>query len=145
VNEAPVFLDANVFMYAAGAPHRFKQPCILILADVENGELQAAINTEIIQEILYRYSSIGQAERGVQLCREILLLPLILLPVIEADIRLAIDLFDLHRGTGLKARDAIHAATMQRASISRIITADQDFDLFGFLTRIDPGAYAPDS
>jgi predicted nucleic acid-binding protein len=50
------FLDVNVFMYSAGAPHPYKDPCVRILSDVETGVLAAAVNTEIFQELLYRYS-----------------------------------------------------------------------------------------
>lgn len=31
------FLDSNVFMYAAGAPHLYKAPCVRILSNVETG------------------------------------------------------------------------------------------------------------
>ncbi len=138
----PAFLDVNVFMYAAGSPHPYKDACVRILSDVETGALAAAVNTEIFQELLYRYSHLKLADKGVQLCRDILKYPLItILSVTEADIRLAIDLFDSHRVVGLKPRDAIHAATMQNNGISRLISADKDFDRLDFVTRIDPLAY----
>lgn len=57
--------------------------------------------------------------------------------------RLAIDLFDRHRDKGVKPRDTIHAATMKNNSITKIISADKDFDNFDFLTRIDPQDYVP--
>lgn len=135
------FLDTNVFMYAAGAPHPYKEPCVRILSDVESGALAAAVNTEIFQELLYRYSHIKLADKGVQLCRDILKYPLPVLPVTKADIRLAIDLFDSHRAAGLRPRDAWHAATMKNNGISRLISSDKDFDHLDFVTRIDPLAY----
>jgi predicted nucleic acid-binding protein len=55
------FLDVNVIMYAAGKPHPYKNPCIRILSDVEKGHIATVINTEILQELLYRYSRIGIA------------------------------------------------------------------------------------
>jgi predicted nucleic acid-binding protein len=136
-----IFLDTNVFMYAAGAPHSYKDACVRILSAVESGALTAAINTEILQEILYRYTHIKLAGKGVQLCRDILTLPLTILPVTEADIRLAVDLFDAHRVVGLKPRDAIHVATMQNNSLSRLISADVEFDRLSAVTRIEPLAY----
>jgi len=136
-----IFLDVNVVMYAAGAPHPYKDPCKRILAAVETGALIAAVNTEIFQELLYRYSHIKLAEKGMQLCRDILKYPLTILPVTEADIRLAIDLFDTHRVTGLKPRDAIHAATMKNNGIARLISTDKEFDHVDIVTRIDPVAY----
>lgn len=137
------FLDVNVFMYAAGAPHPYKASCVRILSDLEAGDLAAAINTEILQELLYRYSHLKLADKGIQLCRDILRYPLTVLPVTQADIRLAIDLFDSHRAAGVQVRDAIHAATMQNNGIVRLISADQAFDHLAFITRLDPLAYMP--
>jgi hypothetical protein len=136
-----VFLDVNVIMYAAGALHPYKDPCKHILSDVETGVLAAVVNTEIFQELLYRYSHIKLAEKGVQLCRDILKYPLTIFPVTEADIRLAIDLFDRHRVTGLKPRDAIHAAMMKNNGIGRLISTDKEFDHVDIVTRIDPLVY----
>ena len=102
------FLDTNIFMYAAGASHPYKEPCVRILSLVETGELVAAINTEVLQELLYRYSHISLPDKGVQLCRMILKYPLLIWPVTETDIRLAIDLFHAHYARGLKVHDAIH-------------------------------------
>jgi uncharacterized protein len=137
------FLDVNVFMYAAGSPHPYKDSCVRILADLETGTLTGAVNTEILQELLYRYSYINLADKGVQLCRDLLRYPLRVLPVTEADIRLAIDLFEAHRGAGFKPRDALHAATMKNNGIVQLISADKDFDRLDFLTRVDLLAYSP--
>ncbi len=137
-----IFLDVNVFIYAAGAPHPYKDPCIRILSDVETGTMKAAVNTETFQEILYRYTHIRLADKGIELCRELLKYPFTILPVTEADIRLAIDLFDSYHVLGLTPRDAIHAATMQNNGISRLISADRDFEHLSFVTRLDPLDYA---
>ena len=108
-----IFIDVNVIMYAAGAPHPYKDPCVRILTDIENGRLNAAINTEILQELLYRYSRLNLAQKGIRLCREVMQLPLTVLPVSESDLRLAVTLFETSHAAGLRPRDAIHAATMQ--------------------------------
>lgn len=136
-----VFLDVNVFMYAAGKPHFYKDACVRIVADVENGRLNAAINTEIVQELLYRYSMIGMVTQGIQLSRYVLKLPLIILPVTETDMRSALFVFEQYHAAGLKPRDAIHAATLRQHHIRTIISADKDFEGLPFLTRIDPLDY----
>lgn len=136
-----IFIDVNVFMYAAGKPHPYKDPCVQILADVENGLLSAVVNTEIFQELLYRYYHIKLAEKGVELCRQILQLPVKILPINEEDIRLAIDLFESHQNKDLKPRDGIHAVTMKSNDIHKIISADKDFDSIDFIQRIDPLNY----
>jgi len=137
-----VFLDVNIFMYAAGTPHPYKDACVRILSRVEIGTLAAAIDTEVLQEVLYRYSAIGLPEKGIQLCRDILAYPILVMAVGAADIRLAIDLYDTHRAAGLKPRDAIHAATMRNNGMARLISADRDFDHLTDVTRIDPLAFA---
>ena len=136
-----VFLDANVFMYAAGSPHAYKIPCVRILFDVETGILPAVVNTEIFQELLYRYSHIGLGDRGVELCRRILEYPLRVMSVTESDLRLALDLLTSYSVAGLRPRDAIHGATMQNNRIARIISADKDFDRLSFVERLDPLTY----
>ncbi|MBI1878571.1 MAG: type II toxin-antitoxin system VapC family toxin [Chloroflexi bacterium] len=138
----PIFLDVNVFMYAAGAPHPYKDIYVSILEDVENGVLTAATNSEVLQELLYRYSHIKLADKGIQLCRAVMQYPLAILPVTEADVRLAVDLFEAHRVNGLKPRDAIHAATMHNNHISQVISADRDFEHLDFVTRIEPLTYS---
>jgi len=49
------FLDSNIFMYAAGKDHVYKNPCLTILNGIEAHKLSAVINSEILQELLYRY------------------------------------------------------------------------------------------
>ena len=141
----PIFLDSNVFMYAAGKSHAYKNPCLHVLKDVETQALSAVVNTEVFQELLYRYSHIGVSKKGVQLCNDILKYSLFVLPITEADIRLTIDLFEEHKNTGVKPRDVIHAATLKNNGITRLISADKDFDYFDFITRIDPKDYSPQS
>jgi hypothetical protein len=132
------FLDVNVLMYAAGQEHHYKQPCLRVLAAVESGLLPIVVDAEIVQEILYRYSSIGLADRGIQLATELLAFRPTILPLGEAETRLAIDLFARHRQHGVSPRDALHAAAMVGHGITRIITVDRDFDRIPEITRIDP-------
>lgn len=141
--EEPVFLDVNVFMYAAGKPHRYKNPCLHILKDIETQTLTGVVNTEIFQELLYRYSHLGLIEKGIQLCNDILKYRLTILPVTEVDIRLTIELVEQYKNFGIKPRDALHAATLKNNRIKRLISADKDFNNFDFITRIDPKDYTP--
>lgn len=141
--EEPVFLDVNVFMYAAGKPHRYKNPCLHILKDIETQTLTGVVNTEIFQELLYRYSHLGLIEKGIQLCNDILKYRLTILPVTEVDIRLTIELVEQYKNSGIKPRDALHAATLKNNRIKRLISADKDFNNFDFITRIDPKDYTP--
>ena len=139
--ERAVFLDTNVFMYAAGASHPCKEPCIRVLVDVEKGNLTAVTNTEVLQEILYRYRHLRIPDKGVELCRLVLDYPLAIFPVTEEDIRAALDLYNLLGSRGLQPRDAIHAATMKNHGLSHIISADRALGHVETLIRIDPLRY----
>ena len=136
-----IFLDTSIFMYAAGTAHLYKEPCVRILAEVETSSLTGAINTEIIQELLYRYSHIGLTDKGLQLSRDVLRYPLAVLPVTLADVSLAIDIYEAHCDQGMKPRDAIHAAVMQRNRITHILSTDKHFDALDTIVRVDPVAY----
>lgn len=57
-----VFLDVNVPMYAAGADHPHKAACVWAMEEVAEGRLAVAIDVEIVQEILHRYSAIRRWE-----------------------------------------------------------------------------------
>ena len=138
----PIFLDANIFMYAVGSEHVYKAPCLRILSDVEEGKLTAVINTEIIQEMLYRYSHINLPDKGIQICQTILEYPINILPVTVTDAKQAIKLFSTYHSSGIKSRDVIHVATMQNNRITHLISADKEFDRLPSVTRIDPLAYS---
>jgi hypothetical protein len=59
LSDPTYFIDANIPMYAAGAEHPLKRPCIAILEAIAHDELAAVTNVEVVQEILYRYSALG--------------------------------------------------------------------------------------
>ncbi len=59
-----VFLDTNVFLYAAGGPHPDREACAGLLQRVGEGSLDATVNTEVIQELLFvlaRRAAAGRA------------------------------------------------------------------------------------
>ena len=45
----PVFLDTNVFLYAAGGEHVLREPCRRILRNVV--DIDAITSSEVVQEI----------------------------------------------------------------------------------------------
>ncbi|MBL8213671.1 MAG: hypothetical protein JNK87_23335 [Bryobacterales bacterium] len=56
--------DANVLMYAAGAPHPNKAPAIAFLERVANNRIAAASDAEVLQEILHRYRALNRWAEG---------------------------------------------------------------------------------
>lgn len=132
----PVFLDTNIFLYAAGRAHPLREACARVLRRVADGTLEAAINTEVIQEILYVLSRRGRREDALSLAAKITALFPDMLAVTRDDMALAVDL--LKRYPRLAARDAVHAATMLRSGIRTVISVDPHFDLISEIHRAEP-------
>lgn len=140
-----IFLDTSVFMYARGKEHPLKDPCGRIILQIGNkGDLGSlgspVINTEVFQEILYRYFMIGKWETGISVCRDIQALDIDILPVTANDIDRICDLFGKYerKKEKIPPRDLIHAAVMLGNGINQIITADRHFDSIKEIIRISP-------
>ena len=138
MNAGLALLDVNVAMYAAGRAHPYKEPCGWVMTEIAEGRLAAAVDTEIIQEILYRYGALQQWSVAVTLARSLLEIVPTVFPVLPADAGLAIELFDEYGPRGVSARDALHAAVMRSNAVAQIISADLHFDLIAGITRLDP-------
>jgi predicted nucleic acid-binding protein len=57
-----VFIDSNIPMYVAGRKHPNQDPSRRFLRRVREGKVDACTSTEVLQEILYRYASIGRLD-----------------------------------------------------------------------------------
>jgi predicted nucleic acid-binding protein len=90
----------------------------------------------VLQEILHRYTALGQRARAAEVARLFLEVVPEALPITKDTFLLSIELHLSY--TAIQARDALHAAVMQQHGIERIISADRHFDGLPGLTRLDP-------
>jgi predicted nucleic acid-binding protein len=134
----PALLDTAVPMYAVGSAHFYQPACQWIMAEIAQGRIPVAINTEILQEILHRYSSRGQYVIAVQLANDLLRMVPQVYSVTAADMRTAITLFPQFAPQGVKSRDLVHAAVMHNNGLTHIISTDAHFDAIPGITRLDP-------
>lgn len=133
------FLDANVIMYAVGATHPLQAPCRAALERAVQLRVSLVTDSEVLQELLYRYFSLRRPELArtvylstVNLCDEIL-------PVAEEHTARALEL--LLQYPELSPRDAVHVATMEARNLRRILSTDRDFDTLRLVERIDPAVF----
>jgi len=131
-----VFLDVNIFMYAAGRPHPYKEASQRILRQVAQGEADAVSDSEVLQELLYRYWHLRMLKQGLALVDHAVRLVPEILPVGKVDIVLATALLGEH--PGLQPRDAVHAAVMLNNGITRLYSYDHHFDVVAGLKRLEP-------
>lgn len=121
-----VFIDSNVPMYVAGRDHPNREPSRRFLHRVREGKVDACTSTEVLQEILYRYSSLARLNLAREVYDLFVEICPVVLPVTLADTDRARDL--LCGASGLSARDALHAAVMLNHEIESIATFDSGFD-----------------
>ena len=123
------FIDTNIPMYAAGQEHPLKAGCLEIMRSVANGDLEAYTDTEVFQEILYRYFSIKRGELGLQVFDTFSkIMHGAVLAVRFDDVVLARKLINWASYAKLSPRDVIQLAVMQNNGIDHIITADRVFE-----------------
>lgn len=133
-----VFLDTNIFLYALGGAHPERAACIRLLQRVGEGSLNATVNTEVVQELLYVLTRRGRRQEALKLARAVTELFPDLLPVTRDDIQMACDLIRNYARLGV--RDALHAATMLRNGLRTVVSVDADFDQISEIRRVAPGS-----
>jgi len=125
-------------MYAAGEDHPYKTSCVWLMTEIAEGRIPVAIDTEIIQEVLYRYGAIGHWQIGATMATNLLDVVPTICPVLVADVRKAVELFKQYAKRGVKARDLIHVAVMLNNELTKIISTDVHFDRVEGIARLDP-------
>lgn len=128
-----VFVDSNLPMYVAGREHPLRDPARRFLERARAGEVDICTSTDVLQEILYRYTALKRRDLAavvydlfVQLCPTVL-------PVTLADTDRAKSL--LSTSAGVSVRDAVHAAVMLNHDVREIATFDEAFDRIDVVSR----------
>lgn len=129
-------LDANVATYAAGKGHPRRTACLEILDRIARGSVRAALDCEVLQEILYRFAGTGRAEDGYRLFDRIVRIVPLVLPVEPEEMRKARALLESH--PALTPRDAVHAAITLRRDLRGVLSYDRDLDAVPGLRRVEP-------
>lgn len=131
------FVDTNIIIYAAGGEHPLKASCVAVLRWVAQGTWEGVTSAEVLQELLYLMDRRNQRDVGIAMAREVLAI-MTVLPVTAADVQQAMTFME--GVPALMPYDALHAAVMQGAGITEIISADKHFDAVPGIRRLDPAA-----
>jgi predicted nucleic acid-binding protein len=129
-----ILVDSNVPMYLVGGPHRHKTDSQQALERLITARERLVTDAEVLQEILHRYIAIDRRD-AVQ-------------PAFDALLGVVDEVFAVDRAVverakeivlarhQLSARDALHAAVMERHSIRRILSFDIGFDSLPGIERL---------
>jgi predicted nucleic acid-binding protein len=131
-----ILVDTNVFMYAAGRPHPHRKASTALLEAIARGSIEAAVDAEVLQEILHRYRAIGRWNDGRRVYD--LVRPIVpdVVDIGASTVDAARALMDRH--PGLLARDAVHAAATQELAADALCSWDTDFDAIPEIRRLTP-------
>jgi predicted nucleic acid-binding protein len=130
-----VFIDSNIPMYVAGTDHPNREPARRFLDRVRRGEVEGCTSTEVLQEILYRYSALRRLDLAGEVYDLFVEICPVVLDVTHADTDRARDL--LLELDGISARDAVHAAVMENHQVELIASFDEGFDGVPGLRRLE--------
>ncbi len=131
-----ILVDANILMYAAGADHPHKAPSLGFLEQVAAGELDAALDAEVLQEVLHRYRAIDRWQDGRAVYDSSRRLFHTVLPITVECLDEARRLLD--RNPNLSARDALHGSVVRIFELEAICTYDRGFDDIDGVRRVQP-------
>ena len=133
----PTFLDANVPIYAAGRPHRLKEPCAQVLMLAAERPEAFLTDAEVLQELLHRYLALRLWPDGREVFHRFAdLMRERVEPVQAIDVEQAALLAD--ELPELRARDLLHAAILRRLGVQRIISAAAGLDCLSEVERLNP-------
>lgn len=127
-----IFVDSNVPMYLVGAEHPNKARARNLLEVAIAARERLVTDAEAFQEILHRYLAIERRDAIEPAWNALLRVVDDVFPIELEDVERARRLASTSR---LGARDALHAAVMQRRDIAEILTFDLAFDAIPGLRR----------
>lgn len=130
-----ILVDSNVLMYAAGREHAHRAASIAVLEKIADGKLRAAVDAEVLQEILHRYRSIQRWTEGRMVYDAARTLFAEVLPISGEVMDAARVLLEEY--PSLMARDAVHAAVVEVYGLKGICSFDRDFDVIRGLRRVE--------
>lgn len=129
-------IDTNIFIYASGRSHPLKDICAAVYHLLLAAPEVFNIDTEVLQEVLHVYTARGEAKKGIEMVRNLLILFPRPFPITGREIAEAC--FFLEKYPGLTARDALHAAVVRVYGLDGIVSTDGDFDQVTECLRLSP-------
>ncbi|MEP6651978.1 MAG: type II toxin-antitoxin system VapC family toxin [Myxococcales bacterium] len=129
-----IFVDSNVPMYLVGSAHPHKADARRLLESALSSRERLVTSAEVLQEILHRYVAIDRRDAIQPAFDSLMGVVDEVFPVTADDVQRAKTI--VMGQPGLSARDALHAAVMERADVTRIMSFDRGFDAIPGLSRL---------
>ena len=128
-----LYLDANVFIFAALNTEEYGAKAVSLLREIQSGKEQAITSALTFDEIFWAIKKNRGIEKAIESGEAFLNFPN--LELILADREVISSALQIIREYHLAPRDAIHAATAIAEKANCIVSADADFDKVKRLKR----------
>src|SRR3972149_1035503 len=111
------FIDTNILMYARGKNHPYKKPCTDLIFKIADGTFEKnlgfpVIDSEVFQEIIYRYALVGEWSTALSVCKDVYALGIEILSIGNPEVKKLLELTEKYVKSKIAPRDLIHAAVM---------------------------------
>ena len=131
-----IVLDTTILVHAVGDEHPLREPSRGLIESIAEDRVEASTTVEVVQAFVHvrarRRDRHDAADRGRELLR--LLGPLIVPG--DAELALALRLFEEHDGLGMF--DAVLAAMVMLSGADALVSADRGFAGVRGLVHFDP-------
>lgn len=128
--------DTNVFVYALGGTHAYRQVSRELIGRQGRGELAGEVTTTVLAELVHqRLRQTGDRMEAARRGRQVAIACRVHASD-AADAELAWDLYE--QQPRLDAFDALLAATALNRGIEAVVSADRALDDVDGLDRVDP-------
>ena len=131
--EKKVYIDANIFIYAAINRNEEGELSRKVLEKVKEGKLKAYTSALTFDEVFWKVKKERSKDDAIKISGAFLHFPN--LRFIDVTYEITLLSLRIIKKYNLKPRDAIHAACCLVNNINTIITEDVDFDRVKELTR----------
>lgn len=128
-----LYLDANVFIFAALNTEEYGGKALALLKKIQQGEVQAITSALTFDETFWEVKKNRGIEKALETAEAMLNFPN--LEIISADREVVSSALQIIREYHLAPRDAIHAATALMKKAETMVSTDPHFDKIKKLKR----------
>ena len=130
------YIDSNIFFYARIMDKRYGESCSKILRGIFRGEVEAVTSALTPIEVANALRKYGVSTEEVRKSIDAMLS--LVLAIYEFERIDIAESIRISEEFDISPYDAVHIAIMKKADVTRIISADRDFDRVTGIERIDP-------
>lgn len=129
-----MYIDSNIFIFAAMDQDELGENCRKILDMIESDRIQAASSFLVLDEVMWVIKKNIGKDESVKVSKAALSLPV---KWIDVSRSVMIESLDSFQRYNLDPRDCIHLSSMKNSGITTIISEDGDFDRVSSVKRLN--------